>query len=162
MARHVGQVPLFYNHKPSARRGYLFEGTEPLFPFGHGLSYTTFRYANLRLSSARMPVNGRTSVSVEVTNTGSRDGEEVVQLYVRDVVSRATRPVMELRGFSRVAIRAGEMRTVTFALGREHLAYHDPAMRQVEEPGQLEVMVGGSSVQVSKVMLDVTPAAGRR
>ncbi len=158
IARHVGQVPLFYNHKPSARRGYLFETTDPLFAFGYGLSYTTFRYANLRLSENRIPVDGRTTVLVDVTNTGSRAGDEVVQLYVRDLVSRATRPVLELRGFSRVPLAAGETRTIRFEVGPEHLAYHDPALRRVVEPGQFALMIGGSSADLQQVILDVGPA----
>src|SRR5213595_356001 len=94
-ARHVGQLPMFYNRKPSARRGYLFDTTEPLFPFGYGLSYTTFAYANLRVTPARIGPEARTTVSVDVTNTGTRSGDEVAQLYIRDAVSLATRPVKE-------------------------------------------------------------------
>ena len=100
--RSVGQLPLFYNHKPTAMRGYLFESNRPLFPFGHGLSYTTFAYSDPTVSPARIPPDGRATVSVEVTNTGERAGDEVVQLYIRDEVSRATRPVMELKGFQRI------------------------------------------------------------
>src|SRR5207249_9804600 len=105
IARSVGQLPVFYNHKPSARRGYLFDTTQPLFPFGYGLSYTTFAYANLRVEPARIAPGARATVSVDLTNTGPRSGDEVVQLYVRDEVSWATRPVAELRGFRRVTLR---------------------------------------------------------
>ncbi|MGQ0647208.1 MAG: glycoside hydrolase family 3 N-terminal domain-containing protein [Gemmatimonadaceae bacterium] len=163
VARHVGQLPLFYNHKPSALRGYLFESTAPLFPFGHGLSYTTFKYSNLRVMPDRIRSDAKATVSVDVTNTGARPGDEVVQLYISDAVSRASRPVMELRGFSRVPLAAGETRTVTFEIGPQHLAYHDHEMQRVVEPGRFEVMVGGSSVSVNKASLDVEAAPrGRR
>lgn len=158
VARHAGQLPVFYNRKPSARRGYVFDTTEPLFPFGYGLSYTTFAYANLRLTAARIGPRDRTSVSVDVTNTGKRAGDEVVQLYIHDVVSSATRPVAELRGFRRVTLRAGETRTVTFDVGPEHLAYHGADMKRVVEPGRFEIMVGGSSADLRSVALDVVEA----
>jgi beta-glucosidase len=134
---------------------YLFDTTEPLFPFGYGLSYTTFAYANLRVAPARIGTAQRTTVSVDVTNTGHRSGDEVVQLYIRDVVSTATRPVKELRGFRRVTLQPGETRTVTFEIGPEQLAYHGPDMKRVVEPGRFDVMVGGNSVDVSTVALDV-------
>jgi len=117
--REVGQLPLFYNRKPTAMRGYLFESTRPLFPFGHGLSYTTFSYSDPTVSPAQIPPDGRATVSVEVTNAGERAGDEVVQLYIRDEVSRATRPVMELKGFRRITLAPGERRTVTFEVGSE-------------------------------------------
>jgi len=155
VARHVGQLPVFYNYKPSARRGYLFDTTRPLFPFGFGLSYTTFAYANVRVAPARIGPGQRTSVSVDVTNTGSRAGDEVVQLYIRDAVSTATQPVKQLRGFRRVTLQPGETRTVTFEIGPEHLAYHGADMKRVVEPGRFDVMVGGNSVDVQNVTLDV-------
>ena len=155
VARHVGQLPVFYNHKPSARRGYLFDTAQPLFPFGYGLSYTTFAYANLRVEPARIAPGARATVSVDLTNTGPRSGDEVAQLYVRDEVSWATRPVAELRGFRRVTLRPGETRTVTFEIGPEELAYHGPDMKRVVEPGRFDIMVGGNSVDVSSVALDV-------
>src|SRR6266576_2844330 len=157
VARHAGQLPMFYNRKPSARRGYLFDTTEPLFPFGYGLSYTTFAYANLRVTPARIGPRDRTSVSVDVTNTGKLAGDEVVQLYIRDAVSWATRPVAELRGFRRVTLQPGETRTVTFDVGPEHLAYHGPDMKRVVEPGRFDIMVGGSSTDLRSVALDVAP-----
>ncbi|PYP50449.1 MAG: beta-glucosidase, partial [Gemmatimonadetes bacterium] len=155
VARHVGQLPVFYNHKPSARRGYVFDTTQPLFPFGYGLSYTTFTYSNLRVAPARMGPQERTTVSVDVTNTGARAGDEVAQLYIRDVVSTATQPVKQLRGFRRVTLQPGETRTVTFEIGPEHLAYHGPDMKRVVEPGRFDVMVGGNSVDVRSAPLDV-------
>jgi len=151
----VGQLPVFYNYKPSGRRGYLFDTTRPLFAFGYGLSYTRFAYANLRVMPARIGTHERTAVSVDVTNTGTRAGDEVAQLYIRDAVSLATRPVKELRGFRRVPLQPGETRTVTFEIGPEQLAYHGPDMKRVVEPGQFEVMVGGNSVDVQSAALDV-------
>src|SRR6266566_4292658 len=155
VARHVGQLPVFYNHKPSARRGYLFDTTQPLFPFGYGLSYTTFAYANLRVAPARIGTQGRAAVSVDVTNTGPRAGDEVAQLYIRDAVSMATQPVKQLRGFRRVTLQPGETRTVTFEIGPDQLAYHDADMKRVVEPGRFDVMVGGNSVDVRSAPLDV-------
>jgi beta-glucosidase len=155
LPRGVGQLPLFYNRKPTAMRGYLFGSTRPLFPFGHGLSYTTFSYSAPAVSPAKIPPDGRAKVSVEVTNAGGRAGDEVVQLYIRAGVSRATRPVMELKGFRRVTLAPGERRTVTFELGPEQLSYHGPDMKRVVEPGRFTVMVGGSSAEVKSVALDV-------
>jgi beta-glucosidase len=153
--RGVGQLPLFYNHKPTARRAYLFASTRPLFPFGHGLSYTTFSYSEPTVSPARIAPGGRARASVDVTNTGGRAGDEVVQLYVRAEVSRATRPVMELKGFRRITLAPGERRTVIFDLGPEQFSYHGPALKRVVEPGRFRVMVGGSSDQVKSVGLEV-------
>jgi beta-glucosidase len=111
------------------------------------------------VSPAQIAPTARATVSVDVTNTGARAGDEVVQLYIRDRVAAATRPLMQLRGFRRVALRPGETRTVTFELGPEHLSYHGPDMRRVVEPGQFDVMVGGSSDRVQTVRLDVTGTA---
>ncbi len=155
VARHVGQLPVFYNAKPSARRGYVFDTTRPLFPFGYGLSYTTFAYANLRVAAARIRPTEKTTVSVDVTNTGKRAGDEVVQLYIRDVVSFATQPVKQLRGFRRVTLQPGETRTVTFEVGPAELGYHGADMRRVVEPGRFDIMVGGSSTDLHSVALDV-------
>jgi beta-glucosidase len=157
VARHVGQLPVFYNYKPSARRGYVLDTTQPLFPFGYGLSYTTFSYSNLRVAPQRIgpPAVARAIVSVDVSNTGARAGDEVVQLYIRDQVSMATRPVKELKGFQRVTLQPGERRTITFEIGPEHLAYHGPDMKRVVEPGRFDVMVGGNSVDVRSAALDV-------
>jgi len=157
IAKDVGQLPMFYNRKPSSRRGYLFDGTKPLWPFGHGLSYTTFTYGAPRVGASRIVAAGRTTLMVDVTNSGSRAGDEVVQLYVRDRVSRVTRPVQELRGFQRITLKPGETRTVTFDIGPQTLGYYGPAMKWVVEPGTFDLMVGGSSAQVKTVSLDVAP-----
>jgi beta-glucosidase len=161
VARDVGQVPVFYDYKPSARRGYVLDTIAPLFPFGFGLSYTKFAYSNIRLSAARIPLNGRTRVMVDVRNSGSRAGDEVVQLYIRDDVSSATRPVKELRGFQRVSLAPGETRTISFDVGPEHLSYHDSAMKRVVEPGTFQIMVGGNSVDVQTVTLAVGRTTSR-
>jgi beta-glucosidase len=153
--RSVGQLPIFYNRKPTARRGYLFDSTRPLFPFGHGLSYTTFSCSTPTISPAQVTPDGRAKASVEVTNTGTREGDEVVQLYTRAEVSRATRPVMELKAFRRITLKPGERRTVTFELGPEQLSYHGPDMKRVVEPGRFQVMIGGSSAEVKSVRLEV-------
>ena len=155
--RDVGQLPLFYNHKPTARRGYLFESTKPLWPFGHGLSYTTFTYGAPRLGAARIGASGRTTLTVDVANAGQRAGDEVVQLYVRDRVSRVTRPVQELRGFQRISLRPGETRAVAFDVDSRVLGYYGAENRWVVEPGAFDLMVGGSSAQTRSVTLDVGP-----
>lgn len=153
--RSVGQVPAYYSQKPSARRGYLFANKDPLFTFGHGLSYTTFRYANVRVAPNRIGTGGTTTVSVDVTNTGSRAGDEVAQLYVRDLVSSVTRPVKELKGFERISLAPGETKTVTFTLKPRDLSFLDRNMHRVVEPGTFEVMVGGSSATTLSARFDV-------
>jgi len=144
--RSAGHLPVFYNHKPSARRGYLFDDATPLFPFGFGLSYTTFRLSNVRLADAVIDAGGETTISVDIENTGSRAGSEVVQLYVRDLVSSVTRPVRELKGFRRVHLAPGERVTVGLPVGRDALAFHDVDKRYVVEPGDFELMIGTSSL----------------
>jgi len=153
--RHVGQLPLFYNHKPTALRGYVSETNKPLFPFGHGLSYTTFSYSTPTLSPARIPPDGRSKVSVEVANTGARAGDEIVQLYIRADVSRATRPIKELKDFQRITLAPREKRTITFDLGPEHLSYHGPDLKRVVEPGRFHIMIGGSSTSVKSAVLQI-------
>ena len=157
--RSVGQLPMYYNHKPSARRGYLFDTVEPLFPFGFGLSYTTFEIGEPRLSAASIPADGTVDVTVSVRNTGERTGDEVVQLYIRDRVSSVTRPVKELRGFERLTLAPGEATEVTFTLGPESFRLFDREMREVVEPGEFEIMAGPDSVNLETVVLTVTEAA---
>jgi beta-glucosidase len=143
--RSAGHLPVFYNHKPSARRGYLFDDVSPLYPFGFGLSYTTFRVDNVRLADSGIARDGRTLVLADVANTGPREGSEVVQLYIRDRVSSVTRPVRELKGFQKVWLKPGERTTVTFEITADSLAFHDLAMNYVVEPGEFDVLVGTSS-----------------
>ncbi|HSL41910.1 MAG TPA: glycoside hydrolase family 3 N-terminal domain-containing protein [Anaerolineales bacterium] len=155
--RSVGQIPAYYYHKPSARRGYLFSSVEPLFPFGHGLSYTTFAYSNLRLSTAKISPDETTTLSVDVSNTGDRAGDEVVQFYVHDLLSElVTRPVKLLKGFQRITLQAGEICTVSFPVGREQLQFLDESMQLTVEPGQFELMVGGSSEVLEAIILEVS------
>ncbi|HZF31941.1 MAG TPA: glycoside hydrolase family 3 C-terminal domain-containing protein, partial [Gammaproteobacteria bacterium] len=155
IARSVGQLPMFYNAKPSARRGYLFDTTAPLYPFGHGLSYTTFEIGAPRLAPAQMRKDGTTTVTVEVQNTGKRAGDETVQLYVHDKVSSVTRPTKELKGFQRVTLKPGERRTVTFALGPDALRFWNAQMQRVVEPGEFDVMAGPNSVDLKTATLTV-------
>ena len=126
--RSVGQLPIFYNRKPSSRRGYLFSTTEPLYPFGFGLSYTSFKYSNLRIDRPIISANGETNVSVDVTNTGKVKGDEVVQMYIRDEVSSVTRPLKELKGFQRVTLDAGETIRVTLKITPENLQFYNRDM----------------------------------
>ncbi len=153
--RSVGQLPIAYNHKPTARRGYLYTSKEPLFPFGFGLSYTTFSYSNLKVSLEKITPDGQATVSVTVKNIGNRAGDEIVQLYIRDSISSVTRPVMELKDFKRIALAPGESKTVTFTITPDKLSFLDLNMQRVVEPGAFEIMVGTSSVKVQKTKLEV-------
>jgi beta-glucosidase len=153
--RNVGQLPDYYDHKPSLNRSYLFNGRKPLFPFGWGLSYTTFRLDHLRVDPAAIGTGGETTVSVDVTNTGSREGDEVAELYIHQRVASVTRPVMELRGFQRLGLKPGEMKTVEFKLAPRHLQMLNQDMHWVVEPGVFDIMVGPSSDQTSSVPLQV-------
>jgi beta-xylosidase len=153
--RSVGTLPAYYDYKPSARRLYLFEEPGPLWPFGFGLSYTTFRHEGLAVTPARIPPDGHATVAVTVTNTGKRAADEVVQLYIHDLVSSVTRPVQELKGFRRIHLAPGESKRVEMTIGPEELSLFDASMKRVVEPGGFEVMVGGSSVDVQKARLDV-------
>jgi beta-glucosidase len=153
--RSVGQLPDYYYQKPSAKRGLLGASITPLFPFGWGLSYTTFKYDNLRVTPDTIGPQGTTTVSVDVTNTGKVSGTEVAQLYIRDEVSSVTRPVKELRGFRRLALDPGKTQTVTFILGPEELSFLDREMHRVVEPGSFKIMVGGNSVDLVETKLNV-------
>jgi beta-glucosidase len=155
--RESGAVPAYYNHKPSARRQYLFEAPGPQWPFGHGLSYTTFRYEAVQVRPARIAPDGNATVTVKVTNTGKRPADEVVQLYLHDQVAQVTRPVRELRGFLRLPLRPGESRQVRFTLGPADLALYDRDMNKVVEPGKFDVLVGASSADIrQRAVLEVT------
>ncbi len=156
--RSVGQLPIFYNYKPSARRGYLWDEVTPLFNFGYGLSYTSFSITCPRLTKKRIARDGATRLLVEVTNTGKYAGTETVQLYIRDLVSSVTRPVKELKAFKKVRLAAGETTTVAFDITPEQLAFYDIDMNYVVEPGDFELMVGNSSrdEDLQKLILRVT------
>jgi len=156
--RSVGQLPVFYNHKPTSRRGYLFDTTAPLYPFGYGLSYTSFDVSAPRILTPTIAANQTARVAVEVANTGKRAGDEVVQLYMHDDEASVTRPVIELRRFQRVTLQPGERRTIMFELTPNDLALWNPDMKKVVEPGTFTVSAGGNSVDLKSGKLTVTGA----
>jgi beta-glucosidase len=151
----VGQIPAFYNHKPTARRGYAFADASPLYVFGYGMSYTSFEMSESTLSEPVIDPDGQTFVSIDLTNTGDRVGDEVVQLYIRDKVSSVTRPVKELKGFERVTLQPGETRTVTLPITPDALRFYNLDMVRVVEPGEFDIMVGNSSQNVKTTTLTV-------
>jgi beta-glucosidase len=153
--RSVGQLPDFYDHKPSRNRSYLFDAREPLFPFGFGLSYTQFHFENVRVEPKTIRTGGNAKVSVEITNTGDRAGDEVAQLYIHQRVASITRPVKALRGFKRVSLEPGQKVTVDFALTPEDLSLIDVNMNRVVEPGTFDLMVGANSAETTSTPLEV-------
>lgn len=159
IARNVGQLPAFYYRKPTARLGYVFNDNSPLYPFGFGLSYTTFSYGEPVLDRVQIDRAGTAMVSVTVTNTGQRAGAEVVQMYVHPRVSSVVQPILRLAGFERVHLEPGESTTVTFAVGPEQLAIWDSAMQRTVEAGRVDVMVGPSSADTAAVELEVIASA---
>ncbi len=163
--RATGQIPIYYNHRSTGRPAdptnhytskYLDLPWTPLYPFGYGLSYTTFSYSNLRLSSARITAGDGVTVSVDVRNSGDRAGDEVVQLYVRDSVATVAEPVKSLKGVRRISLRPGETQTVTFRLGADAFSLYDRQMRKVVEPGIFTVFVGTNSDDVTSTHVEVT------
>ncbi len=156
IARNAGQLPVLYNAKPSARRGYLFADAAPLYPFGFGLSYTTFEIGTPRPARASIGAGESMRVEVDVTNTGSRAGDEVVQIYLRDEAASVTRPVKELKKFKRVTLAAGEKRTLAFELAPADLAIWNIDMKRVVEPGKFTVMAGGNSRDLKSASFTVT------
>ena len=169
--RSVGQIPIYYSAKTTGRphaagnkysSKYLDVSNEPLYPFGHGLSYTTFEYADLRLSQAELGAQERLEISVTVRNSGERAGEEVVQLYLRDRVASLTRPVKELKGFRKIRLAAGESQVVSFELDARDLRFYDRQLRPVVEPGEFEVYVGGNSEDLVQSSFRLLPADSAR
>jgi beta-glucosidase len=156
--RSAGHLPAFYNYKPSARRGFIFDDVSPLYPFGFGLSYTNFEFKNLRLAKKKIRSNESNQVFVDVKNIGKRSGTEVVQMYVRDLVSSVTRPIKELKGFRKISLSPGEVKSVALDITPESLAFYDLKMKYTVEPGEFEIMVGNSSrdKDLRKVILTVT------
>ena len=153
--RSVGQLPVYYNRKPTAKRGYLFTSAEPLFPFGFGLSYTTFKYSNLKVTKPQIGPGESTTATVEVTNTGKVRGDEVAQMYIRDEFSTVTRPIKELKDFARISLAPGETKTVTFTISPEKLQFYNREMQRVVEPGKFQIMAGGNSVELISATVEV-------
>lgn len=158
--RSVGDLPDFYDHKQSANRTYAFSTRKPLYPFGFGLSYTTFKFDNLRVEPAQIISAGTATVRVDVTNSGAREGDEVPQLYIHQRVADVTQPVMQLKGFQRVTLKPGEKKTVEFTITPEMLSMLNVDMHRVVEPGAFDLMVGPSSDQTSTVELTVVGPHG--
>ncbi|RXT26283.1 MULTISPECIES: glycoside hydrolase family 3 N-terminal domain-containing protein [unclassified Bosea (in: a-proteobacteria)] len=163
--RSVGQIPVYYDQLPTGRPQkirqryesiYMDEANEALYPFGFGLSYSRFAYANPRVTNGRVPFNGATEVAVDVTNQGDRDGQEVVQLYIRQPVAERSRPLRLLKGFDKVVLKAGETKTVKFRLEGRALGAHDDAGRYQLDPGTIEVYLGGSSLAAAKTEFELT------
>jgi beta-glucosidase len=165
--RSVGQVPIYYNHKSTGRpyagvlldkykSRYLDVPNDPLYPFGYGLSYSTFTYSKPTVSKASITPGQGLDVTVTVKNSGQRDGEEVVQFYLRDVVGSSTRPVQELKGFQKILLKAGESRQVTFHVSNNDLKFYNDDLKWVAEPGEFEAMTGGNSRDVQKVSFTLT------
>ena len=167
MPKSVGQIPLFYNHLNTGRpleegkwfmkfrSNYLDIDNEPLYPFGYGLSYTTFRYGKPSLSSSTLTENSKIQVSVDITNTGDYDADEIAQLYIRDLVGSVSRPVKELKGFERISLKKGETKTVTFTLTPDDLKFYNQELEYKYEPGEFEVMVGPNSKDVQTLKFEL-------
>jgi beta-glucosidase len=146
----VGQLPIYYNQKPSAIHRYVSESENPLYTFGYGLSYTTFEYSNFKLSNKYINSNGEIKATVDVKNTGNYDGDEVVQLYINDVYSSVTTPEKTLKGFKRLFLKKGETKQVEFVLTAEELSLWNREMKNVVEAGDFQVMIGGNSSNLQK------------
>ncbi len=153
--RSVGQIPVYYSHKPSARRGYLNGDITPLFSFGFGLSYTTFEYSNLKITPDSNILGKKAILRVDVKNKGKIKGDEIVQLYIHDKIATRTRPVKELKGFERITLKAGETKTVEFEIGFEDLKLYNQYKKWVVEPGEFDIMVGSSSDNLDTVLYTI-------
>jgi beta-glucosidase len=159
--RNVGQIPVYYNHKNTGRpqpekgyekftSGYLDVENDPLYPFGYGLSYTKFSYGDIKLSEPSITKNGKITATITVSNTGPYDGEEIVQLYIRDLVGSVTRPVKELKGFQKILLKKGESRQVSFTISINDLKFYNSDLKWVAEPGDFKLFIGGSSKDVKE------------
>jgi len=154
--RNVGQLPDYYNHKPSRNRSYIFASREPLFPFGYGLSYTSFKFENLRVEPATIPPGGTATVTIDITNTGNREGDEVAQLYIHQRLSSVARPVLALEGFQRLRLKPGEKKSIAFVLSPHELSILNEQMQPVVEPGTFDILVGASSRETQVAQLRVS------
>jgi beta-glucosidase len=160
--QNIGQVPIFYNHKNTGRpleqgkwfqkfrSNYLDVSNEPLYPFGYGLSYTNFTYGDLKLNTTNLKAGGSITATIAVTNSGTKDGQEVVQLYIRDLVGSITRPVKELKGFQKIALKAGETKNVSFTITTNDLKFYNYDLKYVAEPGDFKMFIGGNSRDVKE------------
>ena len=168
MPRATGQEPLYYNHMNTGRpiadgtrdfrvyqSNYIDVTAGPLYPFGYGLSYTTFKYSDLCLSANRMGIDGSVTATVTVTNTGNYDADEVVQLYIHDLFASIARPVQELKDFKRIHLNKGETTTVSFTVSADKLKFYNSQLKYVLEPGDFDIMVGPNSKEVQTVRLTV-------
>lgn len=152
----VGQIPCNYNRKPSRKRSYIYNvGSKPLYPFGFGLSYTNYVYSEMEVDKSQFHENDTVKVSVKVTNNGKMFGEEIVQLYIRDVVSAGVRPIMELKDFARVPLHPGETKSVVFYIHKAKLAYYNPQLKKVTDPGKFEIMIGSSSIDLQSAEIEL-------
>lgn len=156
--RSVGHIPCYYNYKPTARRGYLFDEISPLYAFGYGMSYSNFQYGNPALSKSEMKAGETCEVTISVTNNSPTPGKEVVQLYIRDKVSKVTRPVKELKGFEKIELEANETKNVKFTIGKKQLEYLGIDMKPVVEPGEFAILLGSSSNSddLQEIVLKIT------
>ena len=161
--RNVGQIPVYYNHKTTGRpfdekqkytSKYLDVANTPLYPFGYGLSYTTFNYSDIKLSDTLLKGNKTLTASVILTNTGTRNGKEVAQLYIKDVVGSITRPVKELKGFQNVDLKAGESKTISFKINPDDLKFYNSDLKYDWEPGRFIIMIGSNSRDVKQASVD--------
>jgi beta-glucosidase len=162
--QNVGQLPLYYAQKNTGRplgkwfekfrSNYLDVSNDPVYPFGYGLSYTTFKYSDIKLSSTNLKGNQQLTASVTVSNTGNIDGKETVQLYIRDLVGSVTRPLKELKGFNKIFLKAGESKTVTFTITPEDLKFYNGDLKYDWEAGEFEIMIGANSRDLSKAKVN--------
>jgi beta-glucosidase len=155
IARNVGQLPVYYYETPAARRGYVFHENTPLFPFGYGLSYTTFSFEKPSLDRDQISPNETAKVSVKITNSGTRAGDQVVQMYVHHPASSVVQPVIALRGFKRVHLESGASTTVSFEVGPDQLSILDAQMKKTVEPGPVDILVGANSAETLSVRLTI-------
>jgi beta-glucosidase len=155
MPKSAGELPAYYDRQPSRMRSYVYEVNEPIFPFGFGLSYTTYNYGKPTLDKTSIGKTENITVTIPITNTGKVAGEETVQLYIRDLVSSGSRPIMELKDFAKVKLNSGETKNVTFTITPEKLMFYNYELKKVLESGDFNIMVGPNSTNVQTVKFTV-------